>query len=625
MLRAEPIRTLSLFSGAGGLDIGFHRAGFDIVAAVEIEPAYCASLKANVGPGREFGENLHVHCEDIRSFDPNVYANTGIRCVIGGPPCQTFSAAGRRSGGVLGTDDERGQLFKAYCRVLAALEPEVFVFENVYGLPGANGGGPWREIVESFSALGYDLEATVLDAADYGVPQHRERLFIVGSRNGLYRFPLPTHGPDSGTGIPFVSVRDAIWDLQNENEPSHADLGGLYGHLLPLVPPGLNYSFFTAEMGYPQPLFAWRSKFHDLLYKVDPETPSRTLKARPGKFTGPFHWKNRYFTAVELKRLQSFPDEYELVGTPDRIIEQIGNSVPPRLAQTIARSVRAQLLGGPEAPDLTPRPSGFKSTFRQRQRERTRHFKKIAAREIADRFGGATVVDLAPGPERQSYWTSTDGRFDLTRTQSKGREILGRCRFAVQVKREGSHVDLLIEQLGDGGEPASWHVDVSGLTKYLGSIETLSAVGHLRSTDALFVLWAEIEHALVSRSQFFTLIDIYGHYANRGDTVRIETRVDTARETPAIRAVKHYGSSENCGVAARLESVAESLDVSLGNLPALVSELRSLRFDVRTKSTHPTLDTGVVLCTYPFPLLSHKAHVSRNVRTLVSAAAKETA
>lgn len=232
------IRTLSLFSGAGGLDIGFEQAGFDIIASVEIEQSYCATLEAN--RGTMFSGQTKIWCQDIRSFDASAYANAGIECVIGGPPCQTFSAAGRRSGGVIGTFDDRGRLFKSYCRILDVIRPSVFVFENVYGLPGANGGEPWREIVREFGRRGYKLQAEVIDAADYGVPQHRERLILVGYKASVdFVFPAPTHGPDADTGQPLVSVEEAISDLQDPNEPFHNDLGGLYGHLLALVPEGL--------------------------------------------------------------------------------------------------------------------------------------------------------------------------------------------------------------------------------------------------------------------------------------------------------------------------------------------------------------------------------------------------
>ena len=403
--RREPRRipTLSLFSGGGGLDLGFHRAGFDILACVEIEDAYCDTLEANVGIGKAFPDSLSVRRIDITRFDASEFKDSGIECVIGGPPCQTFSAAGRRSGGVLGTSDTRGQLFKSYCNVISVLRPKTFVLENVYGLTGANGGRPWREIRRAFSSIGYQLHAEVIDSADYGVPQHRERLFLVGHCEGNFTFPFPTHGPDSPSGRPLVTVLDAISDLQPPKEEEYPGPGGLYGHLLPLVPKGLNYSFFTREMGHPEPVFAWRSKFHDFLYKVDPDYPCRTIKARPGKFTGPFHWKNRHFTKEELKRLQTLPDDYELVGTPNRVLEQIGNSVPPRLAQVIAISVLQQILqpaGNLEYPIRDPE---FSSTFRQRQRTRTFHFKKVAEQELRKRNETKEVIGIMKTPPENLF------------------------------------------------------------------------------------------------------------------------------------------------------------------------------------------------------------------------------
>ena len=108
------MKTLSLFSGAGGLDIGFHRAGFDIIGCVEIEKQYCETLKTNRDNGKYFNPEAKIYCEDIRSFKPEEFVNKKIECVIGGPPCQPFSAAGRRSGGVPGMQDDRGMLFESY-------------------------------------------------------------------------------------------------------------------------------------------------------------------------------------------------------------------------------------------------------------------------------------------------------------------------------------------------------------------------------------------------------------------------------------------------------------------------------------------------------------------------------
>ena len=225
----QKVRTLSLFSGAGGLDIGFSDAGFEIVDAVEIERKFCDTLELNTGKGKRFA-NSRVNCIDIREFSGHRLGK--IDFIVGGPPCQTFSAAGRRANGVLGTTDARGVLFREYVRLLKELRPKGFLFENVYGLTGAQGGKAWREIQDSFAEVGYRIFSRVLDAADYGVPQHRERLIIVGVREGEYKFPRPTHGPDSLAKTPYYNAGTAIRGLALTEEEQKPGLGGRFGHLL---------------------------------------------------------------------------------------------------------------------------------------------------------------------------------------------------------------------------------------------------------------------------------------------------------------------------------------------------------------------------------------------------------
>lgn len=205
----SPIKTLSLFSGGGGLDIAFHDSGFDIVQMVEIEARYIQTLEKNSLPGGWLEDSKPI-CIDIKKFFPAT--DLKVDFIIGGPPCQTFSAAGRRAAGVAGTADARGMLFQEYVRLLKALDPKGFLFENVYGITGANGGEAWQEVRNAFKEAGYKIHIRILDAADYGVPQHRERLFIVGIKEGKYLFPYPTHGPDSLDQEPFYSAGEAVAD-----------------------------------------------------------------------------------------------------------------------------------------------------------------------------------------------------------------------------------------------------------------------------------------------------------------------------------------------------------------------------------------------------------------------------
>jgi DNA (cytosine-5)-methyltransferase 1 len=172
----KKVRVLSLFSGGGGLDIAFHDAGFDIVECNELEAAFCKTLQKNVeDDGYLSGSS--VLCKDIRNYTPQV---KNIDFIIGGPPCQTFSAAGARAAGVNGMDDDRGNLFREYARILDQLKPQGFLFENVYRIVGAQEGRAWSSVQEAFKSLGYTLHWKILDAADYGVPQKRKRFRFSG-------------------------------------------------------------------------------------------------------------------------------------------------------------------------------------------------------------------------------------------------------------------------------------------------------------------------------------------------------------------------------------------------------------------------------------------------------------
>lgn len=375
----RPIKILSLFSGGGGLDIGFHDAGFSILNMVEIDERFVATLQENCGNNKYFNQT-HATCIDIREYYPK--KDLEIDFIIGGPPCQTFSAAGRRAAGVQGTDDDRGMLFWEYVRILEELSPSGFLFENVYGLTGAQNGEAWQQIKQAFANAGYRIFHRILDAADYGVPQHRERLFIVGVKQGNYMFPKPTHGPDSIDNFPYYSASQAIESIYTQVDVLEYGIGGRYGHLLNDIPPGLNYSFYTEKMGHPNPVFAWRSKFSDFLYKADPDVPVRTIKAQGGQYTGPFHWHNRRFTVDELKRLQTFPDNYQISGGQQVAIQQIGNSVPPQIARILALSILDQVFEVElplQLPKLQPNDA---LSFRQRKRKRTKTYQQKASKAI---------------------------------------------------------------------------------------------------------------------------------------------------------------------------------------------------------------------------------------------------
>ena len=226
----------------------------------------------------------------------------------------------------------------------------MFLLENVFALAYANHNRPWLDfLLDSFDRLGYSVTQQTLLAADYGVPQRRQRLILVGSLEGAPAIPEPTHaGPherriwDASGRKPHVTVGEAIGDLLDRDdlaEPGEA-VAGKYGHLLPDIPPGDNYLFYTAKRGHPGPLFGWRKRYWSFLLKLDPDQPAPTIQAQPGPYVGPFHWTNRRLRALEIKRLQTLPDNFEICGDRRSVQRQVGNAVPALLGRRIAELLR---------------------------------------------------------------------------------------------------------------------------------------------------------------------------------------------------------------------------------------------------------------------------------------------
>ncbi len=338
---------ISLFSGAGGLDVGAERAGYEIRACVEYEHDACESLRRH--------SSATVLEADLRALPTDAILEAAglsvgeVELVIGGPPCTPFSKSGnwleyKR----LGRDPD-ASLLDHYVRVIAEARPAAFVLENVYGLAYRNHNREhFRALLAAFHELGYYVDWRVLLAADYGVPQRRQRLFVVGSMSGPPQFPEPSHsGPhETRTAYdralpPHVTAGEAIGDLAGLGDLAEPEeeVGGKYGHLLPDIPPGDNYLYFTEKRGHPSPLFGWRKRFWSFLLKLDPEQPAPTIQAQPGPYVGPFHWENRRLRLLEVKRLMTFPDEYEIVGSRRSAQVQLGNAVPPLLAEQVVREV----------------------------------------------------------------------------------------------------------------------------------------------------------------------------------------------------------------------------------------------------------------------------------------------
>lgn len=337
---SDTIPAISFFSGAGGMDLGFHYAGFDNLASVEFNKVFCDTLRLNnpnkvvIGPPDNSG--------DVRSYEEISSAlrdKVGIKVPFegvfhGGPPCQSFSMAANQRFAkgdenfkrVGFSHSEYGNLLYDYLRLIETFRPRVFVIENVPGLKQMDGGKQLLLALKPLEALGYKIaEPTIVNAADYGVPQMRQRLFVVGARNIEQAFVYPEKDKQR---IPCLKALERpLTNIPNNETRDHKAAS-----LLRYV-----------KLGYGQ---------RDQLGRVDrldPTKPSKTVIAGGLKGGGRSHLHPlfpRTLSARESARLQTFPDNYIFTGPSARQFTQIGNAVPPMLAYRMAEAIRKQIFDG---------------------------------------------------------------------------------------------------------------------------------------------------------------------------------------------------------------------------------------------------------------------------------------
>ncbi|WP_457972300.1 DNA cytosine methyltransferase [Arthrobacter sp. D1-17] len=362
---------MSLFSGAGGLDHAVERAADAPLQAAAVEPqpvriavatdyeeSALATLRANM-PGTA------TVCADIRATSTNELLREGGLSigdpvlVIGGPPCTPFSKSGFWIKEKRESRDPNASLLDEYVRVVRESRPEAFILENVQGLTYKTHRAQLDRLLAAMTELGYNPQWKVLLAGDYGVPQLRRRVFIVGRRDGkAFHFPEPTHSGWSErdrkmdhTKIPYVTAREALLGLPPVAEAEEI-VEGEFADLAAQVPPGQNYLWHTDRYGG-QNAFEWRSRYWTFLLRLDPDRPSSTIQAQPGPWVGPFHWENvrnsagelraRRLRLPEMKRLMSFPDSFKIVGSRADAQRQLGNAVPVELGKVVARALLTQL------------------------------------------------------------------------------------------------------------------------------------------------------------------------------------------------------------------------------------------------------------------------------------------
>lgn len=322
---------ISLFSGAGGLDMGFHNAGFRTLIANEYDKKICPTFKANF-PQTRLIEG------DIRGVSSSAFkCNEPIHGIIGGPPCQSWSEAGT----LKGIEDARGQLFYDYIRILKEVQPLFFVAENVSGMLAKRHSEAVRNFLKLFDEAGYDVNLKMLNANDYDVPEDRDRVFYVGFRKDLgifyYQYPTPrSHKP---------TLKECIWDLKDNAIPAleHNKTNGESCK----VP---NHEYYIGAFS---PIFMSRNRVRNWdepgftvqasgrQCQLHPQAPKmEKVGLNKQRFILGSEHLYRRMTVREVARVQSFPDSYKFIYTDvDYGYKMIGNAVPVNLAYHVAKSI----------------------------------------------------------------------------------------------------------------------------------------------------------------------------------------------------------------------------------------------------------------------------------------------
>lgn len=346
-------KVLDLFCGAGGLSCGFERAGYSIVLGIDNDQKALETFCAN-------HDGAKAICGDITEITyacdiKPLIGEAHIDVIVGGPPCQGFSLSGPRN-----FDDPRNKLYLSYIRLVEEIEPRAFVIENVPGLVGLFNGQVKDNIIARFTDMGYTVTYKILCAANYGVPQNRKRVFFVGTKNGesTFQFPPPSTSivtcemalsdlpplidelgcevqeyPCSPKNPYQALMRESSCNIYNHIAATHSER---VQHIISMVPDGGNYKDLPEA-------FRNSRNFHVAWTRFASQKPAPTIDTGHRHH---FHYKwNRVPTVRECARLQSFPDDFHFIGNKTQQFRQVGNAVPPLMAQKIADQLHTVLDG----------------------------------------------------------------------------------------------------------------------------------------------------------------------------------------------------------------------------------------------------------------------------------------
>ena len=328
------MKVISLFSGCGGLDLGFERAGFEIPVANEFDKTIWATFKAN-HPKTKLIEG------DIRNIKESDFPDS-VDGIIGGPPCQSWSEAGA----LRGIDDDRGKLFFDYIRILKDKQPKFFLAENVSGMLADRHSAAVQNIIHMFEECGYDVSITLVNAKDYGVAQERKRVFYIGFRKDLnidFKFPEGSTKDDDKK----ITLRDIIWDLQDTAVPAAPK-----NHKNPLAINNNEYftgAYSTIFMsrnrvkGWDEQGFTVQASGRQC--QLHPQAPKMIKYGKNDcRFAEGKEHLYRRMTVREVARVQGFPDDFKFIyDMVDTGYKMIGNAVPVNLAYEVAVAIKQAL------------------------------------------------------------------------------------------------------------------------------------------------------------------------------------------------------------------------------------------------------------------------------------------
>lgn len=325
------MKVISLFSGCGGLDLGFEKAGFDIILANEYDKKICPTYKIN-HPKTKLIEG------DIRNISEEIF-DKEVDGIIGGPPCQSWSEAGA----LRGIDDPRGQLFFEYIRILKTVKPKFFLAENVSGMLAKRHSKAVEEILRLFDETGYSVTLTLVDAKDYGVAQNRERVFYIGFRKDLnanFKFPVGSTSNDEDK----LTLRDVIWDLKDTavsaGEKNHHNPNAINNNEYFVGDFSTIFMSRNRVKSWDEQAFTVQASGRQC--QLHPQAP-KMIKIDTNKmiFVKDKEKLYRRMTVREVARIQGFPDSFKfLYENIDMGYKMIGNAVPVNLAYEVALSIK---------------------------------------------------------------------------------------------------------------------------------------------------------------------------------------------------------------------------------------------------------------------------------------------